>query len=239
MARTRRLEDMRNEVRDRADIENSQHITDAQINRYINQSGAALHAILVEHCEDEFIELFSGTTSAASGNLTSISLGAVPEESNGAYKIVAVELEVSGRRRHIERWSWQTHGALIDQSNSGSLDFRYRWVSYTLQIIPGCPTATPYWVYAIPPFVDLTDDDDTLDGRDGWEEWIVIDAAVKCLLKEESDTRPLVAERTEVLERVKSQMKARDFARPDRVQDTERRSWYDNDTVRAGTRAPS
>lgn len=224
MPRTRSLANLRAEVRDRADIENSDHITDAQVDRYINQSGAALHAMLVEHCEDEFVELFSGTTDAASGGITSISLNTEAEVTAGAYKILGVEVTTNGVRSELSRWNWKSRPALLADGVSGPPHF-YRWVSYTVQIIPSVPTATPYVIAAIPPYVDLAEDDDTLDGRDGWEEWIVWDAAIKAMVKEETDTREAVAERDRVLLRIKSQMKKRDFAHPHRVVDRDPIDW--------------
>ncbi len=237
MARTRTLGNLRDEVRDRADIEGSTHITDPQINRYVNQSGAALHSMLVEMCEDEFLEVFSGSTSAASGNQTNINVGYIGEVTAGAYKILGVEVVVNGNRVPLRRWSWREHAALIDSPSSGPPYF-YRWVSSTVQVIPGLPTSTPYYVYAIPPYVDMAADDETIDGRDGWEEWIVLDAAIKCMTKEESDPSVLVAERDRVYQRIVTQMMQRDFANPGRVGDAMRDGPSVLDVVTAGRMAP-
>lgn len=236
MARTRTLAQLRAEVRDRADIENSQHITDAQINRYVNQSAAALHAMLVEACEDYFVT-GEGTTapapavSAAGEGSTEIALQAT------FYKIVAVEAEINGWKTRLQRWVWQTHAALAEVS-VGNAPHYYRIANNNYVIQPPLTTGTPVRTYYVPAFVDLVADADTYDGRDGWEEWVVLDAAIKCLLKEESDIRPFVAERDALLARIMQQMQTRDLGRPDRVQDVT--GWLTDDTeIGVGRMAPS
>jgi hypothetical protein len=219
---------LRAEVRDRADIENSQHITDAQITRYINQSGAALYAMLVEHCEDEFVEVASGAMGAPASNTTTITL------SGGAYRLLSVSAVINGQDTPLERWSWQDHPRLVSAGSSGPPYF-YRWIEDAVLIVPGMPAGTIATVYVVPPYVDLVADGDLYDGRSGWEEWVVLDSAIKCMSKEETDPSVLIAERTRCEERIKSQMKARDFARPDTVRDVE---GFSDVEYRAGRLAP-
>lgn len=214
MPRTRTLAQLRAEVRDRADIENSDHITDATITRYVNQSGAALHAMLVEHCQDEFITRISSTTAAPTDNVVDFDLGTT------VYKVVAVHLEVGGRVVHLDRWDWRSGPIPFDPTVTGP-PYTYRVTGDDVRIFPAPPVGTRVQAFIVPAYVDLSLDADTLDGRDGWEEWIIWDAAIKCMVKEETDTREAVAERDRVLSRVMSQMKSRDMAHPHRVVDVD------------------
>lgn len=218
MARTRTLAQLIAEVRDRADIEGATHITDPQITRYINQSGAALHAMLVEHCEDEFVESSSGLIGAPVDNTSEVTLD------DDFYKLIAFHVVLSGRPIPLERWQWMEEPALFDPTASGP-PHRYRLTGNKIRIFPAVPADTLGRFFYVPAFQNMVLDTDTLDGRDGWEEWVVWDAAIKCLVKEESDTREAVMERDQVLTRVKQQMKQRDFARPASVVDVERTAW--------------
>lgn len=60
---------------------------------------------------------------------------------------------------------------------------------------------------------------DSLDGRNGWEEWVVIDAAIKLLAKEESDTSQLEREAARVWSRVTTALQNRDAGQAKRITD--------------------
>lgn len=217
MARTRTLTQLIAEVRDRADIEGSQHITDAQITRYINQSGAALHAKLVDFDQDEFVEISTGPCLAPESD------GATHVEMP-AYRVLVVSASINGVDTRLDRFNWTERPGATDAGRSGP-PHMYRWVGNEIVIVPPLPTGTTVTVYSIGAFVDMSAGSDTYDGRDGWEEWVVWDAAIKCLVKEESDARQAMAERDAVFARIKGQMLARDLHRPARVQDVRPKAW--------------
>lgn len=227
MARTRTLVNLRAEVRDRADIENSLHITDAQITRYINQSCAALHGLLVDVCEEFFLEAAESAAPAPTNNITTIPAG------TNFYKLAAFWVVVHGKRVHIERYTQANFPSLVDLTGP---PYYYRVVSDTNEniiVVPALPTGATIGIARINAFADLSVDGDTFNGRDGWEEWVVLDAAIKCMVKEESDPAALMAERERCQTRILSQAKSRDLARPDRVRDAEPR-FDDYDIPRAG-----
>jgi hypothetical protein len=57
------------------------------------------------------------------------------------------------------------------------------------------------------------------DGRAGWEEWVVVDAASKLLAKEESDTSQLDREAARIWARIMKNMSNRDAGQSKRVTD--------------------
>lgn len=59
----------------------------------------------------------------------------------------------------------------------------------------------------------------SLDGVAGWEEFIVIDAAMKALVKEESDISALAIQREEITRRIESMAEGRDIGQAHHVQD--------------------
>jgi hypothetical protein len=53
--------------------------------------------------------------------------------------------------------------------------------------------------------------------NNGWEEYAVITAAIKCLQKEESDTMPLMQEKAIQLKRIEDVAQNRDVGDPGRI----------------------
>jgi len=62
--------------------------------------------------------------------------------------------------------------------------------------------------------------DMNIDGVNGWEEYIVVDAAIKCLQKEESDCSVLLAQKAAIVARIESEASNRDAGMPSTVSDT-------------------
>ena len=60
---------------------------------------------------------------------------------------------------------------------------------------------------------------DSLDGRGGWEEWVVVDSAIKALTKEESDTSQLEREAARIWAQISLAAANRDSGQSKRVVD--------------------
>ena len=214
MARVRTLAQLRDAARKRADIEGSQHITDAELNESINESIAALHALCVEACEDDFAITASITTTPNVATYT-VTL----------YKVRSVQIVDQGYVRELDRFMLSDLPRLTNSVYGGTgAPMMYRMIGGKIHFAPTPQAAYSVTVYGVAASADLASDVAELDGRDGWEEWVVLDAAIKCGLKEEQDVRDLVAERNVVLGRILSQMRSLDQGRPPMVQVT-RQPW--------------
>ena len=60
----------------------------------------------------------------------------------------------------------------------------------------------------------------SLDGRSGWDEWVVVDAATKLLTKEESDTTQLERENARIWQHITLAAQNRDSGQSKRIVDT-------------------
>lgn len=222
MARTRTLTELIADVRDRTDTENSLHVTDAQITRYINQGIAALYALVVEQDEDDFAE--QTTFYAEAGEELTYILDA-PEEGNALkpYKLLGVDvINLNGLSYPVPRFAHGERAYLDTQDGTwGVLQrTRYQWRGQDrLYWAPPWEQRTLIRVTYIPSPTDLTAGTQEYDGRAGWEEWVTLDAAIRVLTKEESDTSDFVREREKVEARVLRQINARDRANPRRIRD--------------------
>jgi hypothetical protein len=73
------------------------------------------------------------------------------------------------------------------------------------------------WYYPAP--YKMLTDNDRIDGRAGWDEWVVKDSAIKCLLKEESieQAAAIKAVRDELFSRFQLHASERDASQPEKI----------------------
>jgi hypothetical protein len=76
-----------------------------------------------------------------------------------------------------------------------------------------------YKLWYIPKATAITTTAQTIDGVNGWEEYVVVDAARKMLIKEESDPSPLLMELAEIKQRITEMAAGRDSGSPQTIAD--------------------
>lgn len=145
---------------------------------------------------------FSSTTISLDGTNSTYNL---PSD---FYKILMIDYTSGGQRQTIDKMSFfeRTYGTTPISGISINLEYA-------------------------PTFTDLALDGDTMDGLNGWEEFVEIDAALKCFNKEETDPGTLLLEKSEIVDRIQ-RMRPRDFANPDRTRDVRRGGAYKTDALK-------
>lgn len=222
MALTVTLSELRTEVRRRANMENSTFVTDAEVNSYINKSYAELYDLLIQQYGEDY-NVSASTITTDSSN-TDYALPAT------FYKLVGVDLLVTGtygnpnasyvtllpyQFAERNRYSNVVVGLIQPTDN-----FRYKILGSNIRFIQPDANRTVI-LYFHPRITPLSADGDTLDGVNGWEEYIIVDAAMKCLIKEESDISALVLEKSEMKKRVTEMAAQRDVGHSERVSDVQ------------------
>lgn len=111
----------------------------------------------------------------------------------------------------------------------GITNLRYRITGTQLQIVPICAAGQTLRMWYAPRPLSLVKDTDTIDGVSGWEEYIVIDAAIKAMQKEESDCQELMLQKAAMIARINSAAENRDVGLPETVSDSRMRNfaWAD------------
>lgn len=211
--RTKSLLALRTLARRYADVEASQHVTDDELTEYINDSLASLHAMIVERDEDEYA--IEQTAAVPSGS-TSVNL------TNSAYKILNVQILLSnGEWRTLDRFLLSER-PMLDSMLAGNqyapAYYRMRGAG-TVELAPPASSDTTLKVVYVAPFTDLASDSEKFDGRNGWDRWVAWDAAIKIMVKEETDSRQAVSERDRAWNQIAAQLGNRDRANPDVVTD--------------------
>lgn len=222
------LAQLRLQSQQRADRVNSQFLTLTEWNTNINQSAFELYDLLTTTYEDYYVATpYTFQTTQAqqyampNGVLVDASTGLVAKP---FYKLMGVDLGLSnndngyvtlkkfefiGRNRYVY--------PQVNTTPLGVFNFRYRLVGNNLMFIPA-PSAGQYirvWYY--PRMQMLLQETDVIDGISGWEEFVVIDAAIKALQKEESDVSVLMAQKMAIIKRIQDSSMNRDEGQPETI----------------------
>jgi hypothetical protein len=172
-------------------MSNGGFITTAECNGLINQSIAELFDLLVAARGMDYYE------KSQTINTTGVNPALYPLASD-FYQLIIVEANMGGFTVPLMPYTRMEHGRL-SQGPVGS------GVVVTVSYIPTCPL--------------LVNDTDPFDGLNGWEEYVIVDCAAKCLEKEESDATPFYKRKAELTERIARMAPDRDAGMPPRRQD--------------------
>lgn len=220
----------------RADRVNSQFVTTQEWNTYITQSLFELYDLLVTTYEDYYLAvpyIFQTTGNQnqytlPNGILTSIDTGQVAQP---FYKLWGVDLGLSlGSNAWVTLHKFdaiQRNRFVYPQLTStylGVWDLRYRLVGNTLYFTPTPSGSQFIRVWYIPRLVQPLQDTDLIDGISGWTEYVVVDAAIKALQKEESDVSVLAAQKMMLIKRIEESAMNRDVGQPDTISPTRNRA---------------
>ncbi len=218
----------------RSDFVNNKFITLDEWNSNINQSMYELYDILVTKFGDDYFlatpYVFS-TTGAGQyplpdGSATYQNINS--QTADAVYKLVGVDCGVAvGNNAWVTlpRFNWIDRNKFIYPQLSanavGVFNLSYRQMGNNLEFIPK-PTAGQYiQVWYVPVMTQLLKDTDMLAfSISGWSEYVIVDAAIKALTKEESDVSILMAAKAALLERIETTAANRDIGQPNSVSDT-------------------
>lgn len=213
------LLEIRDKVRQRADIQKeTARYPDSELNQYINDSYKKLYGILVRHNlhRDE-----SSQTINADGSATYD----LPADH---FSTMAIFKEEGDYYRRLRK-----HG-FRDRPHGGTETITGEAVTYRIARVAGTktvemfprPTDGVYIHTYVPILADLSADTDTLDSILAWDEFVVIDAAIKCLRKENSDTTELKRDLAEEFGKITADAAAVELAESIKVERTRRRGRY-------------
>lgn len=221
----------------RADKLNSEFLTLDEWNSNLNQSIYELYDILVTKFGDDYFlaqpYIFSTTGAEfyplpdGSATYQYQDLSTCP----AVYKLVGVDCGVAvGNNAWVTlpRFNWIDRNKFIYpqlQANAlGVFNLSYREMGNNLYFIPR-PSAGQYIsVWYVPVMTQLLLDTDMLSfSISGWSELIIVDAAIKALIKEESFDQANVLQTTKdrLLNRIETTSANRDVGQPNTVSDTQ------------------
>lgn len=204
------LTELRLRVRERADMVSSTFVSDAELTRYINASLQELYDLLVQAIEDYNITTVAFT----------ISSGSTYSLPSDFYKLRGLEESSEGEWRALRPFNWNERSSYDSVIINRYWTYpRYRIVGSNIEFLPSAEAPGSYRIRYVPLLVPLSSDSDTFNGHNGWEEYAVVCAAIKCKDKEESSTTVLERERERLEKRLQTLIDNRDQQEASRVGD--------------------
>lgn len=217
------LQDIMLAVRQRSDMEDTEFITDPELISYINSSLTELYDILVSKFED-YYTLEPVVLSITSGNTAQL-----PSD---FYKLRGLDRDLGGGDyAAMERFNFnERHRRDVSTIRSAlkAADHQYRILGNKLIVTPKQTAQGNYQLWYIPQCPKLVNATDVADVIAGWEEYVVVDAAIKCMQKEESDVSVLLMQKQQLKQRIEEMAQNRDVDQPEQITDIYKaRLWYD------------
>lgn len=208
MGRKVTLLQLRTQSRQRADQENSGFIKDPELNSYINNSIAELYDLLISAYGEGYFEAdpFRIVTQA---NVEKYEL---PDD---FYKLLGVDLVLSNsdrltlRKYEFNKRNYYTNATSFSLTADENIKYRLR--GSNISFIPAQIGVKNIDLIYVPNAPLLEVNSDEFDGFNGWEEYVIIDAAIKMRVKEETSINELVMQKNSILERINKIRQNRDI----------------------------
>jgi len=205
------LTQFRTRVRERANMEGSQFVTDVELTGYINSSASELYDLLVSRFADYYLSDTAVTVTTGSS---------IPLPVN-FYKLRGLDLDLGGGDyQTLRQFNFSERNKATDDLRllrRGVSQLRYRVQGNTISLTPADQATNSYRVWFVPLMPLLVADADSFDGVNGWEEYVAVDAAIKCLQKEESSTTDLERQKGALVKRIEAMAADRDAGEPQRL----------------------
>jgi hypothetical protein len=201
-------------------------------NSYINKSIDELYDLLVTSYEDYYIAPPITFTTDGTNGAYALPNGQNYDGAPAFYKLAGVDLGLSNSNNAwvtLKKFNFIDRNRFIYPQLSSSIlgvfNASYRIVGNNLQFIP-VPSAGQYMkMWYVPRLKPLLLDSDICDGVNGWTEYVIVDAAIKALQKEESDVSVLMAQKQALKVRIEESAQNRDESIPDTISNTRGSGW--------------
>lgn len=207
------LAELIDEVRRRADMEHTQFVKDDELTSLINLSYGELYDLLVSRFEDYYSSQV--TVSVTSGNTFPM-----PAD---LYKIRGLDFSIATNDwLTVRKFNFAERNVRSRVTNRliyGIRRLTYRLMGDTFYIQPEDQATGTYRLWYIPRFERLVNPTDIMGDVLDFEEYVIVDAAIRCLVKEESDPSALMAIKAELKNRIINMANNRDAEGPERVAD--------------------
>tara|TARA_R100001460_G_scaffold105522_1_gene152224 strand:+ start:899 stop:1579 length:681 start_codon:yes stop_codon:yes gene_type:complete len=218
--------DLRTRARRRADMENSAFVTDAEIQDYLNSSISELHDFMVKSYEDYFVseQAYTIPLAASGANL--------PDD---FYKALGVDYNSGGITSTLRAYSfterniYNTPFAVIDRLAQPM----YKIEGNKLKIIPENSQSGTITLFYVPVATQFSSTVTEIENViPGYEEYLVVAAAIRMLMKEESDYRALENERQQISSRIIRAITPRDASGSHGIRDVRKGRFRDDFILR-------
>lgn len=226
------LSDLRTAAKQRANREGDDDtlgfITKAEWNTYINASWRELYDLLVTRYQDQYAKASASFAVTGATDTYSWTTLAVSD----LYKALGVDMLVGQTNywQPLKRFNFAERGqgnplSPLVAGVPGLYDLRYQLRGDGVVFMQPVPSATCRLWY-IPVAPAMVADGDTIDDVNGYGEYVIVDAAMKALVKEDTDVSQLAALKGQLRERILTAASNRDAGGAETISDTSDYGWW-------------
>lgn len=215
---------LKNAARQRADMSGSagpdQFVDDAELTGYINASLAEFNDLVVAK---NLLNYVTSSVFTLAGNTSNTNYYTL---SSSFYKLAGVDRLLDGDPSSGTAVWYDVMKFAFNERNFGNNPIfplfrppyvRYRIIGNRLTFMPAQSSAGTYQIWWYPQAPVLVGDNDTIDETQFWWDYVVVDAAIKMLNKEESDVSVLAAQKLALKERIEAMAADRDYGQPEQI----------------------
>ena len=228
---------LRYRAQQRADRLYSQFVTKEEWNSYINQSYFELYDLLVQKYGNEYFvaEPANFTTTGAqfytlpNGSTSFLRQDGSSFVAKPFFKLLGVDLALNTASKAyitLKKFEFISRNRYvypqITTNLLGVAGMKYRMMGDQIEFITAPSGGQTIQLWYIPRMTELLKDTDMCDGVSGWTEYIIVDAAIKALQKEESDVTVLAAQKQALIDRIEAAAENRDAGEPELISNTRR-----------------
>lgn len=221
------LSDLRTAAYRLADMENSQFVGSAEATDYVNKAYAKVYDLMLQAYGENYNAVTTPSTFTTTDDYTT--LYALPSD---FYKGLGVDLCMAGLDT-TSPYNWFTiwpfnfpernRASIVPYLNNIniSVDYRYRFHKDKIWLAPPAFSGSTYRIWYAPTLTKLSADGDSIlsSFQTGWDELIVLETAIKMLVKAQLPTDELRMMRAEELMRLQEVATNRDAGAPSTVGD--------------------
>lgn len=214
----------------KADKLSSEFLTDDEWNFNINQSATRLYDLLITKFGDKYFLAPPVQFQTSSSNVYPLPDGLILNKAPALYKLAGVDVGINGNNNQwftLAKFNWIDRNKYATLQLAGTIQsvygLQYCDFGNNLYFIPIPNGGQTIQLWYIPMITQLVRDPDMMPfSISGWSELVIVDAAIKALVKEESyeQAQALVSERAGLLERINVTAANRDVGQPNTVSNT-------------------
>lgn len=218
--------DIRDQARQRADMVNDGNIDEDELKSYVNASYAELWDLLANSFADTY---YMAVPYFVTTDGTNDQYPYPPD----FFKLRGIDLQLANtpnayitlrRSTFKER---NVYAIPIYRAAFGAISFRYMDMGSHFRLTPQPTSGRVLRLWYVPRVTKLVNDGDVVDGINGWEDYIVVDAAIKMLMKQESDASGFKVLKDDLKKRIMDSASHRDVGTPPVAGDTCYDDYYD------------
>lgn len=200
----------------RADMATSSFVTAAEVDQYVLDSAGELVDLILENCDVEHFAVLSSPIATIAGTPEY----ALPSD---FYRLLGVDLSYQGDLHPLRRLTFRERRfSPSDRDWGHPSGVRYSLLNREIAFNPVPKSEHTFFVWYVPLPVSITNmAANPFQSFTGWDEYIIVDVAAKCLEKEESDSTALRARKLALAERIATAARKIDSSDMDTIADTQ------------------